>query len=808
MYGLRLRFARWVLGHRRAALWVFALITLAFACGLPRVQLRTIFSDLLPQDDPFVQVYKAHPRFGSPLTVLIMVRRKDGPAGAAGAGYDKTIYNAQTLAKVWKLTRDIDLTPGVDHEQILSIATEKARYSEATPEGIDMRPLMGGAPPAGDEELEVFRDRVNKAAGVRTFLISRDERSTLVMATLIEQRVDYGVAFRYLQKLVEEARDENHEVYLTGQPVLIGWVYQYENQMIAIFGVTLAALLLALALYMRNTVGVLTPVLTSATAAIWAFGLVGWLDVSIEPLLMVVPLLLTARSFSHSVQFTERFYEIHAELGDRVEAAVRTMSVMMVPSVLGILTDIFGIIVVAAAPIPAMVRHAIFCGMWAVWLIPTGVVLISLLLATLPAPRNQRRGADGASGSAMQRRLVPVLNLLASLSSGRRARWTTLLVILGSACAIWTAAQIKVGNPVEGSNLLWPDSEFNTAVRAINRNFPGVNTLEIVLEAKNQDDPDWIAQDQDTIATLDRLQALMEASPAPPRATLSFADYLHEASRLFHGGDPRWLPIDPRQRSVSAAAVGAMMGTSSKNFSHVISEDMENATLSMWYADNRQDTVDAALAAATAAVDAVGADHPKFRVRLASGIIALQEAVNRVISRYQHLVLLMVNLIVFVMCASAYRSLVAGVLLLVPVNLANEALLAAMHLMGVGLDVNSMIVAAIGIGVGIDYGIYLLSRICEEFQERPGDWGESLAAALRTTGKAIFFTASIMTLGIAPWYLMSGLKFVADMGLLLMVIMAINMILALVVLPLLVWLVRPGFVARGARWLESAPAAG
>ena len=804
MYALRLRLANWILDHRKAALAVFAVITVFFACALPRVQLRTIFSDLLPQDDPFVQVFKAHPNFGSPLTVMIMIQRKDGPPGAAGGGNENTIYNADTLAKVWKLTRDIDLAPGVDHEQILSIATEKARYSEATPNGIDMRPLMGGAPPVTAEEMDTFRDRVNKSAGVRTFLISGDSSATVVMATFIEQRIDYGVAFRYLQDLVTQARDAHHNVYMTGQPVLIGWVYQYERQMLLIFGVTVLALLAALALYMRNTVGILTPVLTSATAAIWAFGFVGWLNVAIEPLLMVVPLLLTARSFSHSVQFTERFYEIYAEVGDRQRAAALTMSVMLAPSVLGILTDVFGIIVVAAAPIPAMVRHAIFCGMWAVWLIPTGVVLISLLLASLPAPANLQR-VTGSGGAGLQRRLIPFLNTLASLSAGRRARWTTLVVVLASAFAIYTAAQIKVGNPVEGSNLLWPDSEFNTAVRAINRNFPGINTLEIVLEAKDQNDPDWVAQELDTVATLGKLQRFMESSASPPRATLSFADYLQEASRLFHGGDPRWLPIDPRQRSVSAAAVGAMMGTSAKNFSHVISDDMENATVSMWYPDNRQETVDAALAAASAAVAAVGEDHPTFRVRLGTGIIALQEAVNRVIGRYQHVVLAMVNLIVFIMCAVAYRSLVAGALLLVPVNLANQALLAAMHLMGVGLDVNSMIVAAIGIGVGIDYGIYLLSRICEEFREQNGDWEAAIAAALRTTGKAILFTASIMTLGIAPWYFMSGLKFVADMGLLLMVIMAINMALALIVLPLLVWWTRPSFIAR-TRWLRSDPA--
>ncbi|MES2681947.1 MAG: MMPL family transporter [Pseudomonadota bacterium] len=806
MYSLRLRFARWVLRHRGLSFAVFGAITVFFAAGLPRVELATIFSDLLPQDDPFVQVFKDHPRFGSPLTVMVMVQRKGSPDEAC-ADEGCTIYHPDTLAKVWKLTRDIDLTPAVDHEQILSIATEKARYAEATPEGVDMRPLMGGAPPASEADMDEFRARVEKAAGVRTFLISRDESATLIMATLIEKNVDYGVSFRYLQTLVEAARDAQHDVHLTGQPVLIGWVYQYERQMLLIFGVTIAALLVALALYMRNVVGLLTPIITSGVAAIWAFGLVGWMNISIEPLLMVVPLLLIARSFSHSVQFTERYYEIHAEVGDRNEAAVRTMNVMMVPSVLGILTDIFGIVVVAAAPIPAMVRHAIFCGMWAVWLIPTGVVLISLLLATLPAPANHRHKAGGGSaGSGLQQRLVPVLHFFARLSTGTRARATTLVVVIGAAFVIYTAAQIKVGNPVEGSNLLWPESEFNTAVRAINGNFPGVNTLEIVLEAKNQSDPDWIAQDLETVQTLRQLQVLIESGSAPPRATLSFVDYLQEANRLFRGGDPRWLPLDPRQSAVSAAAVGAMMGTSSKNFTHVVSEDMQNATVSLWYPDNRQETVDAALAAATAAVEAVGADHPKFRVRLGTGIIALQEAVNRVIERYQHLVLLLVNVVVFAMCALAYRSVVAGLLLLVPVNLANEALLAAMHLMGVGLDVNSMIVAAIGVGVGIDYGIYLLSRICEEFPAQNGDWAATITAALRTTGKAIFFTASIMTLGIAPWYLMSDLKFVADMGLLLMVIMAINMLLALVVLPLLVWLLRPAFIARGTRWLQEAAA--
>ncbi len=785
MYGLRLRFARFVLRHTGWSFAAFTLVTLFFVAGLPRVELRTIFSDLLPGDDPFVQVFQDHPSFGNPLTVVMMVERTDGA----------DIYNSETLAKIWQLTRDIDLTPGVDHDQILSISTEKARYAEATPYGIDMRPLMGDRPPQTAEELATFKRRVDHSPKVREFLISHDDRSTLVTATFIERRTNYGEVFDFVETLARNARDDRHAIHVAGQPMLIGWVYKYEWQMVGIFCVTLAALILALALYMRNWVGVLTPIVTSTVAGIWAFGLVGWLNISIEPLLMVVPLLLTARSFSHSVQFTERFYEQYAQLGDRGLAAERTMVIMMSPSVLGILTDVLGIVIVCAAPIPAMVRHAIFCGMWAVWLIPTGVVLISLLLARLPAPRNAKQ-LSGSAADATTGLLRHLLHGIGRWTHGRAARLTTAIVVTLSAITIYTASQIQIGNPVEGSNLLWDDSPFNTSVREINDAFPGVNTLEIILEARNPRDPEWNAQRLDMVQTMQRLQKLMEDSAAPPRASLSFADYLGESSRLFNGGHPKWAPLDPRQAAISAAAMGALLGSSEKNLGHVVSSGLQHATVSLWYPDNKQATVDAALAAARQAVETVGIEHEHFRVRLGSGTIALQEAVNRVIERYHWLVILGVNFFVFVLVSLAYRSMLAGLLLLVPVNLANEALTAAMHLLGVGLDVNSMIVAAIGVGVGIDYGIYLLSRICEEIQQNRGDWSAAIDTALSTTGKAILFTATIMVLGILPWYLLSDLKFVADMGLLLIAIMGINMLLSLIVLPLLVWWVKPAFALR------------
>lgn len=783
---LRFRLARWVMAHRGLTWAAFALVTAFFAVGMTRVEIRTVFSDLLPKDDPYVQVYKDHGNFGNPLTVTIMVKRTDGD-----------LYDAPTLAKVWQLTRDIDLAPGVDHDQILSIATEKARYAEATPSGIDVRPLMEDHVPATAEEIAEFRSRVERSPSARSFLISADGSATLINATFIEQRLDYGAVFKYVQNLVEKSRDANHEVFMAGQPALTGWIYQYESQMAWIAAVTIGLLILALVLYMRNIVGVVTPIVMSATAAIWGFGFVGWLKSPIEPLLMVVPLLLVARSFSHSVQFTERYYEIYAHVKDRVKAAEITMGVMMAPSVLGIFTDIVGIFLIALAPIPAMERFALFCGFWAVWLIPTGVILISLLLASLPAPskENVDRLIGKGKSCGIDHAFQALLRGLAKLSYGRIARVSAIVAAVIAIGATYTFLQIKIGNPVEGSNLLWPVADYNRGVATINANFPGVNTLEIVFEAKDQKNANRVTHQADTVLTMLRLQSLIENAPNPPRATLSFGDYLMEANRLFAGGNPKWLPLDPDDAATNAAANAVMVGSSPKAYSNVIDFEQQNGTVSLWYKDNKQGTVNSALEQTKKAVAAVGEDHEAFRIRLGTGTIALQQAMNNVVERYHWVILGLLNLVILLGCSFAYRSFVAGIILLIPVNVANFILGAGMHLIGIGLDINSLLVACVGVGVGIDYGIYLLSRICEEHAAHEGDWGRTITAALTTTGKAIMFTATIMVIGILPWYFLSGLKFMADMGLLLVLTMLINMVLALVLLPLLVYLVKPKFVS-------------
>lgn len=778
---IRYRLPAFLLGHRAAVLVVMVLITAFFAVGAVRLDLRTIFSDLFPKSHEFVKVYKEHANFGNPMTVTLMIKRRDG----------QDIFQQDTMAKVWRMSRDIDLAPGVDHDQVMSIATSKARYTVITPDGIFSNPIMDDHPPTTPQELQEVRRRVGESAGARTFLVSADGSAAIINATFLEQGVDYGKIFTYVQDMVHKEGDPRHEIHVAGFPMMTGWIYAFGNDTTVIFGLTLLLMFGVLALHMRNIAGIVTPVLVSTVSAIWGFGLVGWLGIPVEPLLMVVPLLLIARCFSHCVQATERYYELLHEGGEQRRAAELSLVSLLWPGTLGIFTDVCGLFLVALAPIPAMQRFALFTGFWAMNLVPTSVFLTPVMLSLLPRPRNLDHllGKNG-QGGWLQRGIASLLAALGALSNGRMARWTAAVFVVLTVGAGWEMAHIAVGNPVEGSNLLREHSAFNTAVRKINQQFPGLMTLEVIFEGKEG----RIVRQYDTLESMRRLQHCLEAGPNPPTATLSFADYAQEANRVFNGGNPKWGPVDANDAAAAGAATALMAGTNAKAYLHVTDFEQTNGTVSLWYANNKQETVDAALAQARRCVTSVGAEHKNFRIRLASGSIALQQSINETVDLYQWYILGALNLVIFIGCSFAYRSMVAGLLLLIPVNLANAFLTAAMTLFGLGLDVNSLPILAIGIGVGIDYGIYLLTRICEEYGAAQGDIAAAIRQALATCGKAIFFTATLMTIGLSPWYFLSELKFLADMGLLLVVVMLINMVLALVLLPLLVYLIKPRFL--------------
>ena len=781
------RLAEWFYDHRVYTGVAILLVTFFLGWQVRNLDVSTHFRDLYPQNHPHIKLSEEYPAFGSPLTVSLVVQVKQG-----------TIYNPQTLSKIQQATALIDAIPGVNHDQILSIASRKVKNVEATIGGIRSTNLLLGPVPKTSAGIAGLRDKIRSMPGLVGTLVSVREDAAMVRATFIERLADYNTIFNGVNKIIKELQDKDHDVYAAGLPMLTGWVYFYEQQMLLIFAVTLLGMILLLALHMRNLAGVVTPIVVSTATALWGLGFAGLFGVSIDPLIMVLPMLLVARSFSHAVQACERYFEIYADTGDKREACVRSLVSIFPPGTLGIITDAAGLFFIAVAPIPVMHKVAFLCGFWALSLIPANVLFTPIVLSYLPAPRNAAKVVgrqpternEGWLSGAFDRGIDHALALTGRLSQGKAAWGTVCALALVLAWAGTTTIHLTVGDVQAGTPLLWPTSPYNTAVKRINERFAGFDVLQVVFEGNKQ----YAIETPAGLNLIQRFQNHMERDPEVG-GTFSFADLVPMVNSIFHGGTPKWGVVPDKEADAALLSQMAMTGASPGDFDHQLSSDIRVANVSVWYKDHRGKTIKRALSRAQEFIDSEESKADGFKVRLATGSIGLLGAINETVARSELQILLLVLGAVFVTCSITYRSIVAALLLLIPVNVSNLIAAAVMVKMGIGLDVNTLPVAAVGIGVGIDYGIYLMSRICEEYQLE-GSFEKAITKAVGTTGRAILFTATTLLVGIAPWYVLSDLRFQADMGLLIAFLMLINMAVAMVVVPLLLYIVQPRFVGR------------
>lgn len=766
--------------RRWAYLALAGTVSIFMLVGALRVTVRSTFSDLLPLRNPIVEVFKRYRNFSTPLTVQLLVEVKQG-----------TVYNPQTLGKIYELTRDVDLLPNVDHEQIISMASTKARAIRPVPGGILSLPVMPDYPPKTQQEADEIKQRAEQAAGVVGIMVSPDGTAALVQAAFLENGLDYLEVFNRVRALRDKYRDTNTVVHPAGFVMLVGWIYKYGRQALAIFALAFFLIALALFDYMRSFAGSLTPLIAAATSVVWGVGAGGWLGIDLDPLIIVVPVLLLARGLSHSVQMTRRYYELLYESNDQNAAAAGAFRSMASPATLGVLCDTVGLYLLYLVPIPMIRNLAIFCGTWSLLLIPAVVILTPVLLAVMPPPKDVAWFVTRTESSVSTRVIAPLERVFLSLIRGK-ARWATLAAVAVLAVATFIMSiNREVGNVQAGSSLLWPRNEYNLCMRRINEKVAGTTVLNVIWHGKKQ----HALASPEAYASMQEFQRRIEAAHGAV-ATLSFADYLSPTSMIMGGGFPKWWPVDTA--NVSRTSFLAITGRNVKDVANLADSILTDGTVTLWYKDLKSGTLVNAMKAVKDALVGIADNHPDvYQVEIAAGPVAQQYATDQTVAQANDATLARLLAAVFVLCALTYFSGVAPLMLITPLLLAQFTTDAVMYLRGVGLDINTLPVVAVGVGVGIDYGIYLLSRMCEEYQRvNDGNVDKAIERSLRTVGESTFFVAFTMVIAVLPWYFFSELRFLAEMGLMLALIMAFNAVLALSVLPLEVALVKPRFLGR------------
>jgi hypothetical protein len=767
-----------IMRHRLLILASIFAVTAFFALQLPGLRMYSEFNDLLPQKHPYIQLHnEIRDVFGGANIVLLAVEVEQGD-----------IFQPEVLDTIYRITQEIDLLPGVDHNQIASLAHQKVRKIWITDTGTVLSQSFYDPqkPPQG-EALSRLREDVISSPRVYGRLVAPNLRSALVTAHFHEGHLDYQQIFDGLQKIRTDKVRPGLRIYATGQPVLMGWVYYYVHELFLIFSLTGVVIVVLLTYYFRRIFGVLVPLLCALLSAIWGLGFCALMGYNLDPLTLVIPVLISARAVSHAVQFIERFYEELERYGESELASRATMAEMFLPGLLGIVTDASGLLLIAVGAFPLNTKLAYYSTFWAASISVTVILMLPLLLVYLPLPRDVQLKHNAL------RRILPVI---ARVCTQNGSAWgivgvSAVLMVL----ALYFSTRLVVGTAQSGSPILYPRSDYNLSAEVINREFPGSEELFIVAETPNKGD----IKDPKVLRYLEGFQQHMLDDPEVG-GTKSIADLVRLVNQINHHDDPKWAQI-PRDAAFVGGVLFSYMASAPipGSLDEYIDAHERQANVVVYYKDHKGATIERAIER----VKSFMAAHPLDGVslRLAGGLIGVTAAMNEEILSSNFTITALVFVSVFLFVALGYRSLVAALLVSAPLALAalwGEAFLA---LMGIGLNVNTAPVTAVGIGVGVDYAIYIMDRIKQEYA-RLGGLQAAAQEAIATSGMAVTFTASTLVGGIIFWAFFSSLRFQAEMSLLLSILMVTNMIGAMLLLPALTVLVRPAFIVGMVEKLE------
>jgi uncharacterized protein len=585
------------------------------------------------------------------------------------------------------------------------------------------------------------------------------------------------------------------EISIAGEPTLYGWVYYYAGEAKWIFAITTVLTWILLYLYFHDWRGALRPTITGVISAIWGLGFIDLIGLSFDPLALVIPFFITARAVSHSVQMHDRYYEEYEKSGwDKEEAIVAAFAELFVPTLSGILTDAIGILAILLVPILMLQKLAISASFWILAITVSELLLNPIVYHYLAAPD---RDVVVHREKGWFRNLIFAATDVILSRMGRIVTLSTWAVI--AVLSLYFLQDLTIGDPTAASPLLWQDSPYNVSHTAIQEKFGGVEPLIVVAEGKDKD----AMKDPEVLRTMEKFQRYLERDP-DVGYSFSLADILRAVNMVFHELEPKWGVIPSSWVDVGGLFFVFFSGSPPSETAKYVTADYATAHVTFFARNHKGDNIRRIIARAKDFIAANPMEKAEFK--LAGGLIGVLAAANEEILTNDLLMNFLGFFTIYVILLFTYRAWSAGIYMLIPLFLSNLAINAYMGIQNIGINISTLPVVTVGVGFGIDYGLYIVSRVIEEIPHK-GSIEGATREALSTSGKAVTFTAATMVLGTLVWWF-SNIRFDAEMGLLLALWMAVSFFATMTLMPVLFVVMKPGFIVKEAERIAAEAASG
>lgn len=766
---------RWLFGNRILVLVLFGLISVLLAWQATQLRPSASFEKMIPANHPYVSNFLSFQQQLRPLNnqVRIAVRTTDGD-----------IYSPEYLEVLRQITDEVFYIPGVDRGNLQSLWTANVRWYEVTEDGMRSGTVIPAEFKGTPEDIDNVRQNVVRSNRIG-HLVGLDHKSAVILAPLLEvdpqtgEKLDYGLFSQRLETLIRDKyQTDKVRIHITGFAKIVGDLIDGIRDIVVFFAITFVLTAVLLYWYSRCWRGTLATLFCCSLAVIWQLGVVNMVGIGIDPYSVLVPFLTFAIGVSHAVQ------NVNTMVAERVaglsvpDAARGTFRLLFVPGSIALICDVVGFSTLMVIDIGVIQELAINASIGVAVIIVTKMFLLPIIMSY-----------TGCTDRAMEnyrQRMRPehqrLNRFIASFAEPRRAMMVVLggLVLLGGA---WVQSRdLKIGDLDPGAPELRKDSRYNQDVQFFLSNYSTSPDVFVVIVTT----PPGECGAYPAAAKVDQLQWALEALPVV-EGSMSLFTPMKRTIAGVNGGDLRWAGIT-RNRFVSNAA------------HKFVPNEFYNSDCSMlpvlfFLADHKAET----LTQVVKAVEAFAVEHNGDGIEflLAGGNSGIEAATNIVIKESERLMLALVYGIVALLVLWEFRSWRVTVALVFPLFITSMLCEAIMARIGIGVKVATLPVVALGVGIGVDYGIYIYNRL-EQFLAAGLSLRDAYFETLKTTGSAVAVTGVTLGLGVATW-IFSAIKFQADMGLLLTFMFLWNMVGAIIMIPALVSLLMPHLRQRADR---------
>lgn len=745
------KFAGKVIKYRKPIILITIIITLVLGYNLKNLKINPDITEYLPKSDPVVELFDyIGEEYGGNQLAMIALETDE-------------IFNQKTIKKINFLTSQFKLLDGVSYVTSLTNVLDIKKGEE----GIEIGRLIDeyNLPSTGKELGRLKRYTLSKEM-YRGRLISEDSRAALIICRLMEDVDKIEVAGK-IREIVEKAILKE-KVYYGGIPFqMIDLSEIILEDLGSLIPLVFLLIVVSLFISFRTIRGVVLPLASVSISTIWALGIMSLLNIPLTAISNIIPVILIAVGSAYSIHVISKFDEDVWKNEDRIEQSQKALSVIIIPVILASITTMAGFIAFVFGSYLTLIREfGIFSSLGIFFALIVSVTFVPAVISLLPA-KERDKGVD--EGLVKKKGITRLMD--------RIGKWVLknerFIIIFGAVIIIISILGIpKIERKVDILDYFERGSSIRLTETLMQKKFGGSLPIQVLVKGD--------IQDPVVLKEMKKMEDFLESQGDVYNAQ-SVADLIEEMNDVI--GDGKVIP-DSKSKIANLWFLLEGEEIMSQLVNPEKTEALIQATITNFNTKRMKELVE------NVKNYIKKKDTTLFTFSL-TGMPPIYQHLDESIMNSQIQSLIIAVVLVFICLVFLMRSLSGGFIALIPIGFTLFVIFGFMGFTGIPLDIATVLVGSISIGIGIDYSIHFVSRFRNEFKKSKTEL-EALDNTLETTGKAILINVLTVIMGFLV-LILADLVPLQRFGILVGITMLASGFAALTLLPGAILLLKAGF---------------